>query len=510
MTRSARSAWNFLTTLIFSAVTMALALVVTPFLLRELGPARLGASRALMDWSAYLILLELGLNGALLPLLGRALAKEDRAEVKAVMSAGFRAYGLVTIPMAVGALVLAAAVTRLVKVEPSLQGDLRHASVLAALPLLLMPLSPLRALAEANQRGYVLSIFLILQSITVGVSGVLMARGGWGITGQVMAINFGALLFGILVMIDARRTARGLIPRNPLRGDAEQGARIWQLNTPTLINNICGRVGLLTDNIVIGSILSAPMIVPFLMTQRLGQIAQSQLQSVGSASWAGLAQLHARGEQDLFRERFLELNRLVTMLGLTVLTPIVAYNHAFVRLWLGEPSYAGVALTAIAAGNALIIAVGSLWGWLYGGTGRLMLIIPVSVLSAIVNLVVSVGFTWLMAARDPHRAMWGPVLGTAVGMWCVNLPLMPFKLRKHFGIPPGRLLWALGGPLLLGVPYCALLLWLAERRLPLGWVSLALDMACAGLLFGLVCWLVLLSSEDRRRWLLRLRLAAGR
>jgi O-antigen/teichoic acid export membrane protein len=510
MSRSARSAWNFLTVVAFSVISMVVALVVTPTLLRELGPARLGATRALMDWAGYLTLLELGLSGALMPLLVRALAQGDRARVRATLSAGFRAYSMVTIAMAAGGGLLIMLIVRLVKVDATLHHDLRFAAIFAVAPVLLMPLSPMRALIEADQRGYMLSGFLIVQSLVIALSGVAFAKLRWGITGQTLAITLGAVVYYTLIVVDVCRNASGFLPSKPLQGDAQSSREIRNLNTPALIISVCGRVGLLTDNIVIGAILTAPMIVPFVMTQRLGQIAQSQLQAVGSASWASLAQLHANGDEELFRTRFLELNRLVMMLGLAALIPIVAYNGAFVRLWVGSASYGGIVLTAVAACNALALSVSSLWGWLFGGTGQMSRLVPTSLVSMVVNLVVSVGFTWFMSKHDPSKAIWGPVLGTSAALFLVNLPLMPGLMRTHFRVPVGALMKSVMVPLFLGAPFSVVLLWVAKRRPPEGWLMLGVDMAIAGLCFALLCWQLLLGAQDRRRWLHRARLVIRR
>src|SRR5256885_6851844 len=168
MTRSARSTWNYLTVIAFSAISMAVALIVTPILLKSLGEARLGATRAVMDWVGYLSLLELGLGGALLPLLARALATPDQSGVRDVMAAGFRAYLRVAAAMLVGGLILAGVITRLMRIDPIYHRDLRTAALIAITPLLLTPLSPLRALADANQRGYAINIYLNVQSVSIG------------------------------------------------------------------------------------------------------------------------------------------------------------------------------------------------------------------------------------------------------------------------------------------------------------------------------------------------------
>jgi O-antigen/teichoic acid export membrane protein len=509
MSRSTRSAWSFLSVIAFNVITMGLALGVMPVLLRTLGASRLGAARAVLDCVGYLALFELGLGGAMIPMLARALALEDSSGVGRTLAAGFRAYLLVLIPMSLGAIAITFGITHLVKVEPALHHELRVACVYAAIPLLLMPLSPLRSLIDASQRTYVLSGFVISQSVLIALSSVFFAKWGLGVAGQTLAVAVGAVFFGSLLVLDARKNAPRL-PGLAFPVDREVTREIWSLNTPTLIISICGRVGLLTDNIVIASILSAPVIVPFLMTQRLGQIVGNQLTAVGSASWAGLIQLYTRGERELFHDRFIELNQLVMSLGLCALIPIVVYNHAFVALWLGESSYGGLALTAIAALNALVLAINSLWGWLFGGTGQLARLVPVALASAALNLVVSVGFTWALSSRDPHRAMWGPLIGTASALLVVNVPLVPTLMRRHFEVPVGRLASALAKPLLLAIPFAVALSWVDARLPPHGWVQLAASMSSAGAVFAGVCWLLVLSASERATWLHRLRLLRRR
>src|SRR5438046_2631816 len=114
MTRSVRSVWNYATVIAFSVISMVIALVVTPILLRALGTARLGAARAVSDWGGYLMLLELGLGGALAPLLAREMANDDAGGVRAMLAAGFRAYLRVSTAMLGGGIVLAIVITRLV------------------------------------------------------------------------------------------------------------------------------------------------------------------------------------------------------------------------------------------------------------------------------------------------------------------------------------------------------------------------------------------------------------
>ena len=106
---------------------MFTGLVITPWLIRWLGEERYGASRVLFEYAGYLTLLDLGLGGALSPLLTRALAARDDRALRGVMAAGLRLYALVaTVVLLVGFAALPW-LPRLVPVRPALYGDLRWA-----------------------------------------------------------------------------------------------------------------------------------------------------------------------------------------------------------------------------------------------------------------------------------------------------------------------------------------------------------------------------------------------
>lgn len=508
MTRSRRSTWNFTTITVYSVVSMVVGLVTVPVLLRNLGEVRLGAARAVLDWTGYLGIFELGLGGALAPLLARGLARGDFADVRAMLAAGFRGYLRVTAAMLAGGVLLAAAITQLLRIDGIYHTDLRTAMLVALLPLLLMPLTPLRALAEAGQRGYAVNLFLIVQNLAATGAAVFLSRQGWGITGQSMALLIGAVAYSSLLAADGWAQSRQLFPTHPLRSTPAAHGELWSLSSSTLVLNVCGRVGLLTDNIIIGWALGAGWIVPFFMTQRLAQLAQGQLQAVGTATWAGLAELHANGAHESFRSGLLELSRLVVMVGLVGLLPVVAYNNVFIALWVGEAQFGGLMLTTLACANALILSLASLWGWAFGGTGQIQRLVPLGIASTCLNIAVSVGVTSWYARHDPHRAMWGPLLGTTTAYLALNLPCLPLLLRKHFGIPVGKLAASVCVPLLAAVPYEIGLMWIAARHPPSSWPMLAAHMLAAATVFAMICWTAFLTRADRGRWVTRVRQAA--
>ena len=93
--RTRLAAWNYATALLFTATTAVTGLAVTPAVVRWLGDERYGACRMIADYFGYLALLELGLGGALGPLLARAAGRGDEDALRGTFAAGLRTYAAV-------------------------------------------------------------------------------------------------------------------------------------------------------------------------------------------------------------------------------------------------------------------------------------------------------------------------------------------------------------------------------------------------------------------------------
>jgi O-antigen/teichoic acid export membrane protein len=282
----------------------------------------------------------------------------------------------------------------------------------------------------------------------------------------------------------------------------DPGARaaIRKLNMPSLLFDLSGRTGLLTDNIVIALVLGPAAVVPLFLTQRLPQLAQGQLQGVGNASWAALSDLHALGRHDVFTARLLELTRLVAALGVAVLLPIAAYNHVFVRLWVGDAHFGGTAVTVLAAVNALLLALVSLWGWCFSGTGQVALLVPVMLLSAALNISISVAAAFAIGIA-------GPLLGTTVAIASTTLWYLPLLLQRRFATPAAALARAVLAPLAWASVPGALVWWVSRVAPPAGWPGLAAHVAGAAALLLCVWWFFELRAGEREHYLARLRMA---
>lgn len=492
--RSKSSILTFLSGEFSTAVVIGIAVITTPLLLHWLGDERYGAFEAATDWFGYVALLELGVDGALRPLLARAWTSRDNQKVETLIASGIQAYSMLAGLMMIAGSFLALIIPRLVSVSAETTSDLRLGCFLAVFGLVTVPLAPFRSLIEAEQKGYLVNAGLLVQSLVITGSSLLLARAGFGIKGQFLAVLVGTGGFSVFVSCAGlRELSSGWSRRFQQIRQSPEWASIWILNRPTLAFNICRQVGLLTDNILIAACLSPAMVVPFFITQRLAALAQRELQGIGNASWVALAELHAQHQIETFNRRVTELTRLVAILAVAALVPIVIYNHSFVALWVGDRCYGGNALTIVAGLNAFLLAIFSLWGWCISGTGQIALMVPGVVVQTIINLTLSVILTIKFG-------LIGPVLGTLVGFVTISTWYLPCALHRLFSTSVLLLAKAVALPLVSAVPF-ALALWrLSMTFPPRGWVELGSEMSLAATFYLASWWLVGLSSDERRLW----------
>lgn len=491
---------NFGTSLLFMAVTTAVALKSTPLLVHWLGDQRFGGFRVVYDGYGYLTLLELGLGGALGPLIAAALQADDDRALRRTMAAGVRAFVAVALAMIAVGLALTPAVHLLARgLTAEMRADLRRAWVVGLAAFLSLTVMPAWKAVEARQSGYLVNLLLTAQSLlTTGLS-LFLAWAGWGITGQAVAHVAGVWAFGLTMAAAAVRADPGLI-RAVVTGstDPETRRALRSLSVPTLMLNVSGRVSVLTDNLVIGGILDTARVTSLFTTQRLVALGQTVLQGVGNASWAALAELHARGERETFNRRLVEMTRMVAVLAAVGFVPVVAFNREFVRLWMGPGfAYGGDLVVAVAAVNAVLLAEQGLWAWCFSATGKVREVVAPAAAAAVLNLAVSVTLTYRLGIV-------GPLLGTTVAFVAVGLWVLPWRLRRTFGTPVGPLLRAVAVPSAAGATAAAGLRWAARGHGPTTWVGLAAAMGLSALAMLGVALALLLTREDRALWRLRI------
>jgi O-antigen/teichoic acid export membrane protein len=504
LSRTRSSFWNLVSGLIMSGGAMVVGMLTTPVLLRLLGDECLGAFRAATDWGGYLAFFGMGLAGALQSLFAGACSRRDAGATAGILAAGLWASVRVSaLALAVG-LVLVVASPWLIPVAPDRVADLRLGFAISLVPLLLGPLAVCRSLVEAAQRSYLVHLLLLVQSLLTAGLSVLLAWLGYGLWGQFLAAALASLPMPLALAWDALRRTPGVRAALGSAKDRDTlRAEMRRLSWANLAQQVCGRLSMCSDNIIISALMGPASVVPFVVSQRLVSLAGGQATSFGTATWASLAELYGQGKIDLLNLRLIELTRVSVVLTAAVVIPTAAFTPVFVALWVGSDYYAGDAVPWITAANGILVAILSLWGWLFGGTGLVRKMLPVNLAQTAVNVIVSL-------AATERLGLVGPLMGTLVANVGVSLWWLPILLRDCFDTPLRPLAGAVLRPLCVAAPYAVALQALACAYPPPGWLSLAGALSGSALAYLSLAWFLVFDPRERCAWRERFGLVLSR
>ncbi len=495
--RTVRSVKNFLSGFTTTAVTLALSIFATPYLLKWLGNDQFGAYRLLMDYTGYLFLLEFGLGDSLIPLVAHALAIKSPKQTRQVLVTGIRAFICVVPLKLLAGLALIFFADRLIQTPPELLRVIRISCAVSVLTTLLCIFAPFRTLLEAQKMGFRINQLLTVQSLLTTILSIILVRKGMGLVGMFIALAVGILPYFAVITIHGLRELPGLsrsVISDPL--DHEKWKKLWHLNFYNFAANMFSRFGRFSDNIIIGLLINPHTVTRFFITQRPIEIAGSQLFNLGISTWASLGELHHQNKTHLFKERLKELTQLTTITGMAIMGPLVAYNHHFVSLWVGPYQYAGNWVTLVSAANVITLALIALWGWIFSASGQVAVLLPQYGISTLINLIFSLALTRTFGMR-------GPPLGTLIANITVGLWAVPFLLQKHFKVKMIEIYFSMLKPFFVLLPVTSLIWIYAHSHTPRGWIGLFGEAGLALVVIMGTAWFLALSRKDRALWIHR-------
>lgn len=508
MSRMVKSARTLVSGYSLTLIGMVIGLVVTPWVVAAAGDEGYGAFRVTIDYIGYLMLLELGMGGAVQAGVARAIGQNAPERLVQVLRAGARYFVWVSCAAFAGSVVLIVVIDHLVPTQPDVTAALRLGIGLSLVGWFLLPLSVYRQFCDARQRGYVGHLSLFVSSILISGCSVIFLEAGLGIAGLFLAILVGNLASTAIVVYDARRVAPlWQVLFGPI--DPAVRGELSKLNWWTFLFNICGRFAILSDSIIIALMVNTAAVTPFLMTTRLPSMLGTQLLALGGSSWAALAELHYQGHTERMNTRLIQLTRLSSFAGFVLLAPAAVWNEAFVTVWAGDGQYASGWITIVSCANAWMMSLNSLWGWVLSGTGRVKTMIPCMVVGTVVNVIGSlVGTSFLGVV--------GPLVGTSLQLFFVSAWWSPLVLRREFGTSVRELLLATVWPVVYSAPAVVLMV-VSQPWIPImsgdlpRWGRLLLVLAIIGGWVGVLMvqgWFLVLARNERtaaKQWLARLR-----
>ena len=373
------------------AAALAVAFLLTPHLIRSLGPGRYDVWCVVEAILAYFTLLDLGVGAFLVRATARATATGEEDRLNRVCSASlaiFSGAGLVAV--AIGTPVALFTGPRL----GDRVGDPADATAFMVVMLanlaLSLPLSVFPSVLEGLER-YTAKSAVKGIALAVKAAGYLIVTWDGGtllplaVVSIVVALAESVALAGLCYWYwPSLRFSAGLIDRATLRD-------VRGYSTDAFLAMLAGRVSFQTGAILIGVFLPTGQVTAFATAARLVDYAKTLLRTVTTTLTPGIAAMEAQGDRDGVRRLFLTGTRVVLYLVLPVNVGVMLFGEPFLRRWVG----AEVALGSYPALVVLSLTLGigvaqSMAGRVMYGLGHLKWYARLALFEAALNALMTV------------------------------------------------------------------------------------------------------------------------
>ena len=210
--------------------------------------------------------------------------------------------------------------------------DLYLSFILLFSSALFLPSNLHRVYIDIKNRGYVLHLTGLIQSLSFTIIGISLAYLGFQMTSQAIATFVSGALGAYLLH---RKSGIKIALAPP---ETELKKKILGHQKPQVLNELAGKLCYNSDQIILSMILGPLAVTKVFLSQRVVQLMQQQIVSLGQSLYASLGSVYYEEDRgkEKFAERLLEVSKMISIVAVAGLVPICVLNEAFIELWVGR------------------------------------------------------------------------------------------------------------------------------------------------------------------------------
>lgn len=475
------------------AINLAVAFLISPFLVHSLGDTMYGLWVLLLAVTGYMGLLDAGLKVSVVKYVSRYNALSDTAAISRVVST------VLLLHVTIGAVIVGIAVA-IAPLLPRVFSIPPETVAIAEIVLVITAVNLAISLAASVFSGVLAGLQRYDYANMIGV-GVTLARSalvvlavsqGGGIVALGLVHTISQIAAALLVMRVAFRTLPGLEIRLSL-ANRQTAKTLYGFGSFVLLNNLAMFFLFNSGEIVIGVFLSAAAVTYYAIAGSLLQYLSQLVGVMTQVLHPYASEQDARGDSGGLQRTVIVGTKACLMIALPATATIMLVGKPFISAWMG-PTYAAAAAPLLVA-----LGVGRLFWLSQSSAGNVLLGAGRHKLLTVANLVTGAAGLALGAALIRPMGLFGLALGMAIPMVVVQGIVLPRLTIRTFSIPAGALLKeGYLQPLLATVPYAAALsaLMLLARPSSVLEIALAIAASAPALLAG--AYFICLSAAQRR------------
>ncbi len=465
------------------AVNVLVGIFLSPFILHKLGDAAFGIWVLVFSITGYYGIFDLGIRSSIVRYVSKFAATQETENIEKVVSTTLFSYTCIGALTMLLTLVFCVYLDRIFRIPPDFHATARWLLLIVGGSVAIgFPLGVFGGTLEGLQKFYILNWTNVVTSLLRATLIVFFLRRGYGLL-TVALITAALPLFGALI-----RAAFVLyLLRMPMRLRSVDWAFFRQMasySSITFIIIVASRLRFKTDELVIGTMLSAVAITYFNIGARIVDYATEVVTCLAQV-FVPMSS-HSDATQNIGRQRkiFVAGNRACAFVIFPICATLIILGKSVIEVWMGRKYIATSypVLVVMIIPFTLMLAQ-SASGRVLFGMGKHGTWATVTLLEGIANLILSI-----LLVR-PYGIV-GDALGTAIPLSLTSLFFLPRHVCNLLGIRLRTFIReAYLLPLLLSIPLVAVLLATQRWFVPHNYWQLGAALLAAGTVYG-ICLLL--------------------
>jgi O-antigen/teichoic acid export membrane protein len=458
-------------------VNIVTGLFLSPFILHRLGDTAFGIWVLIFSLTGYYGLFDLGIRSSIVRYVSKYTATDDKEGLARLVNTSLFGYSCIGAISLVVTALLVTYVDHIFRIPPDFYATARWLLIMVGISVALgFPLGIFGGFLEGIQRFDVMNwtniVFTILRTVLV----ILFLDRGYGL----LTVAFITVLLPLITAIVRGVWAFKLVPV-PLGTrylDRETFRHMLNFGGATFIIMLAGRLKFRTDEMVIGTFVSAAAVTYFNVGARITDYAREVVVSLSQIFMPMSSQSEAQGKMERLRKILVAGNRACAFIVFPVCAVLLILGKSIIQVWMGKKyvvtSYPILVIMII---PMTLMLAQSASGRVLMGVGKHKSWALISLCEGLANLGLSI---WLV---HPYGIV-GDAFGTAIPLTLSMTLYMPRYVCRTVGIRVRDYLReAYVLPALVAAPVVAILLLLRYWFVAQNYRQLGFQLLVAGLVY---------------------------
>ncbi len=420
-------------------LTLAVGLLITPYLFHRLGPDRFGVWALVAVVTGLAGLLDPAFRSSMIKHLAETDARGDRAGRDAVVTTALLFYLPLSLVVLAGFLPLREPVLRVLRLPRELCAEAGDAFLIGLVGLAVSwVLGIFPAIVDARQRmdltnGLGAACLVVTAAITVAA-----VEGGFGVRGVAGAQLAGIAIFHLASVALAWRVA------GPLRlsfnaEDRRWFGRLLRFGLTLHVSAACVVVNRQLDKLLLSRFAGLSTVASYEIGLRVVANAGSLQPFLTSALLPAASHLQATGDTSRLCELYLRTSRYLFTVGIPPFILAAVFAGDVVTAWIGRPDPLAAAVIVLLAGGYLVNSLSNAMAFVCQGIGRPDIQARQSSLQLVANILLSTVLLWsigplgaplgtslaLLLGAAFFAARFHPVIGTTTAVLLRRAAMAP-------------------------------------------------------------------------------------